>query len=92
MAKYFDLRCEYKFKMGDIVTCVVSTGKSTELKLGRKYKVIKSYSEYGADQVDVESKNGRIISGCFASRFTTLKIERNKKLQKINEYSSRIES
>jgi hypothetical protein len=83
--KYFNRFCDYSFKEGDFVICKQNSGFSHDLILGKKYKVITStYVKFGANQIDIIGENG-FLSGLFASRFTTVKIERKNKLININK-------
>jgi len=76
-----------EFKEGEEIICVISAGRSSELTIGKKYKVIKQIREYNSDNVDVICDKGGIIR-VFCSRFTTLKIQRKEKLNKLKKYES----
>lgn len=72
-----------KWKKGDIVICINNAGFSS-LTEGKEYKILKSFREYGADQVIVIDDNGA-KRDLFSTRFTTTKLERREKLKKLNE-------
>lgn len=75
--------CDYSFKKGDVVICKNNIGRS-EFVVGKEYIVNRSIHEYGSYSLEVCDEN-RAYTSAFASRFTTLKIERTKKLKKLNE-------
>lgn len=70
------------WKKGDKVLCINNYGFNGRLTIGKEYEVIKSYKDYGADQIQVIGDCG--IADAFSSRFTTVKLERKQKLNKIN--------
>lgn len=84
MSNFFEPKCKdyLSFKKGEYIICINNAGFSNDLTLNKKYLVIKSYHEYNADLVDIYGDK-QILSGVFCSRFTNLKLERKKKLKKI---------
>lgn len=76
---------KYSFKEGDFVICKNNLGFKDQLIIGKKYKVIRgSYNEWVVDMIDIIGEN-EVLTGLFASRFTTLKIERKEKLINIDK-------
>ena len=75
-------KCKHNWKIGDEITCIQNAGLSQHLTIGKNYKVIKAYYEYGAKEVEIFSDYGGNIRA-FSSRFTTLKIQRKEKLERI---------
>ena len=74
----------YKFKKGENVICILSSGRSTDLTVGKTYKVIEQVIEYKSDNVKLIGDTGEIIT-VFCCRFTTLKIQRIEKLNKLKK-------
>lgn len=83
MEKYFKNRHKNNWKSGDKIICIQSAGKSSELTIGKTYTIIEVCVDHGADEVKIVG-DGNWISNAFCSRFTTIKEQRKKKLQKIN--------
>lgn len=81
---YCSPKCDYFFKEGDNIICIENAGRSECLTVGKAYKVIKVYEEFGANEVGVIGDGSGHVRA-FASRFTTLKIQRKEKLEKIND-------
>jgi hypothetical protein len=83
----FDCLTNCKWKEGDEVICII--GKTYDyLTVGKTYKVLKLYKEYGIYHVEVRGDNNEIATNLFCSRFTTLKLERLKKLYKLKDYEN----
>ena len=73
------------FKKGELITCKNNIGYTKDLIEGKRYKVVaKTYREYNAEMINIIGEN-KVLIGIFASRFTTLKIERRNKLKKLDE-------
>jgi hypothetical protein len=83
----FNLLTNCNWKVGDEITCIDNMGKFFDLTVGKKYIIDKIYKECGLYHVDVLGDEIH-ISGLFCSRFTTLKLERLKKLNKLKEYEN----
>lgn len=89
MKKYFDTKFKPNWKKGDIIICIQNAGRSSELSIGKEYRVIDSYNRYNADEVVVVSiDNNRYLIEAFSSRFTTLKRQRKEKIKNINNGKS----
>ena len=73
---------KYKFKEGNEIICISSVGLSKDLTIGKKYKVIQQVYEFNSNNVVIIGDAGGIIR-VFCSRFTTLKIQRKEKLEKL---------
>ena len=71
---------KYKFKEGDEIICISSVGHSTNLTIGKKYKVIQQVYEFSSNNVDIIGDSGVMIR-VFCSRFTTIKKQRKEKLE-----------
>jgi len=80
-------QCNYHFKNGDIVICRNNIGRS-EFTVGKEYTVIESIREYNSDNLVVCDEHRIYYPYVFASRFTTLKIERKEKLKKMEKCKS----
>lgn len=83
MIKSTGPQSDYIFKKGDIVICKNNIGRS-EFIVDKEYVVIKSFREYSSHNIVVSAEN-RIYTSAFASRFTTLKIQRKEKLINIEK-------
>lgn len=79
----FNPKCKYNWKPGDEIICIQNAGRTSSLTIGKTYKVIRTYKHYGADEVELLGDCGTIQA--FSSRFTTLKIQRKEKLEKLND-------
>ena len=81
--------CKSKFKRGEFIICKVNAGFSNDFIIGKEYEVLKSsYIDSGSDVIDIVGEE-REMTGIFASRFTTLKIERKEKLIKIKKMETK---
>lgn len=70
-----------KWKKGDKVICINNIGFRGRLTVGEEYKIINYYREYGADQIQVMGDYDTVDA--FSSRFTTIKLDRKEKLNKL---------
>lgn len=82
MENHVTLESKYKFKEGEEIICILSSGIKHHLTIGKKYKVIKQIREYNSDNIDIIGDCGEIIR-VLCSRFTTLKIQRKEKIEKL---------
>lgn len=74
------------FKEGEYVICINNMGFRNDLTLNEKYLIVKSYyHEYNADMIDILGDH-KVLTGIFCSRFINLKLERKKKLKKIEQW------
>jgi hypothetical protein len=83
--KYFepDDNRNHHWKQGDKVICIDNMGYRENLTEGKEYQIMNIYREYGADEIKVISDTGSLI-GVFSTRFSTKKLNRKLKLQKLN--------
>jgi hypothetical protein len=83
--KYFepDDNRNHHWKQGDKVICIDNMGHRENLTEGKEYQIMNIYREYGADEIKVISDTGSLI-GVFSTRFSTKKLNRKLKLQKLN--------
>jgi mevalonate pyrophosphate decarboxylase len=82
--KYFKPESSVKWKKGDEVVCIQNAGHTSHLTINKTYTVIKQVREYRSDSIYIICDTGSEIN-VFCSRFTTLKLERKNKLQKIKQ-------
>jgi len=71
------------FKKGDKVICINAIGHKENLTKNKEYEIIKFYRQYSADHVIISGDNGTIE--VFSTRFSTLKLQRKEKLDKLLE-------
>lgn len=76
-------KCKYKWKINDEIICISNVVKESDLTLGETYTVEKLDSIDSIDMLRVRDSQGN-KTNALASRFTTLKIVRKEKLEKLS--------
>ena len=75
-------KCKYKWKINDEIICISNVVKESDLTLGEIYTIEDLDSTDSFDMLRIRDSQGN-VTNALASRFTTLKIMRKEKLEKL---------